>query len=59
MHLDRLAFLDVTTMKMSYPLNKGDKSNSHTFSPDFKWVLSNRPDDGVYVSTIIVPSGAP
>jgi hypothetical protein len=59
LHLNRLAFLDVQTLKMSYPLPIKDESRSHTFSPDFKWVLWQVPDDRLYVSPIVMPPEAP
>jgi hypothetical protein len=59
LHLDRLAFLDVQTMKMSYPLVKKDESQSHTFSKDFKWVLWQQPEVGLYVSPIVLPNASP
>jgi len=55
LHLNRLAFLDVQTLKMSYPLTKKDASRSHTFSPDFKWVLWQGHDEGLYVSPVVMP----
>jgi hypothetical protein len=57
MHLNRPAFLDVRTMKMSY---RKDGCRNHTFSPDFKWVLWQKPDDdGVYVSSVVAPQADP
>ena len=53
--LGRLAFLDVQALKMSYPLGKKDASAGHTFSPDFKWVVWQKPEDGLYVSPVVVP----
>ncbi len=54
-----MAFLDVQTLKMSYPLTKKDEARSHTFSPDFKWVLWQRPDEGLYVSRVVTPPESP
>lgn len=59
LHLNRLAIIDVQTMKMSYPLATKDESRSHTFSPDFKWVLWQKPEDGLYVSPVIMPPDVP
>lgn len=59
LHLNRLVFLDVQTMKMSYPLGKEDESRSHTFSPDFRWVLWQEPDGGLHLSTVVIPPDAP
>ena len=53
--LGRLAFLDIQTLKMSYPLATKDPSAGHTFSPDFKWVVWQKPEDGLYVSPVVVP----
>lgn len=59
LHLDRLIFLDVQTMKMSYPLARKDDSRGHTFSPDFKWILWQKPDDGLHISAVVMPPVAP
>jgi hypothetical protein len=59
MHLNRLAFLDIQTLKMSYPLEKKNESHSHTFSPDFKWVLWRNSDDGLYVSPVVMRPEVP
>lgn len=56
LRLNRLAFFDVLTMKMSYPIPKNDESAMHTFSSDFQWVLWQKPEDGLYVSPVLVPS---
>jgi hypothetical protein len=53
--LGRLAFLDVQTLKMSSPLGKKDQSGGHTFSSDFKWVVWQKAEDGLYVSPVVVP----
>jgi hypothetical protein len=59
LHLDRIAFLDVATMKMSYPLPKKDDSYGHIFSPDFNWVLFHKPKLELYVSPVVIPEASP
>jgi hypothetical protein len=41
----RLAFIDIHTMKMNYPVilrNAAGNCTSHTFSPDFRWVVYHK-----------------
>jgi hypothetical protein len=59
LHLNRMVFLDVKTMKMSYPLPKKDESHGHIFSPDFKWVLWQKANEGLYLSPVITPPEGP
>jgi hypothetical protein len=54
--LGRLAFLDVQSLKMRYPLAKKDDSGGHAFSPDSKWVVWQKPEHGLYVSPVVTPS---
>jgi hypothetical protein len=59
LELNRFAFLDVRTMKMSYPLRKSHEFVLEGFSSNFKWVLWRKPDDGLYVSPVVVPLSDP
>jgi hypothetical protein len=59
LHLNRPVFLDVKTMRMSYPLPKKDDAHSHIFSPDFKWVLWQKPEEGLILSPVVVPPVTP
>ena len=49
----RLAFLDVETMKLSYPIAKSKESTEYTFSPDFHWVLWHRAEEGLFLGKIV------
>ena len=57
----RLALIDVTTMKMCFPMSAdGLKlgSNSYTFSSDFRWVLyqgETNDGDGLFLAPVEMP----
>jgi len=59
----RLALIDVTTMKMCFPLSAdGPKVGSHayTFSPDSRWVLyqgETSDGEGLYLAPVEMPKG--
>jgi hypothetical protein len=59
----RLALIDVTSMKMSFPALADRRrfgSHSFTFSPDFHWVLYQGEDDdgeGLYLAPVEMPDG--
>jgi hypothetical protein len=57
LYLNRLAFLDVNTLKMSYPLAKDDESHGHTFSPDFKWVVFHDSERNLCIQPVKLPPG--
>jgi hypothetical protein len=59
LRLNRMVFLDTETLKMSYPLPKKPDSSGHTLSPDFKWVIWQKKDEGLYVSPVILPPESP
>jgi hypothetical protein len=57
----RLALIDVTTMKMCFPVTAdGTKfaSGAYKFSPDFRWVLyqGERSDgEGLFLASVEMP----
>jgi hypothetical protein len=59
LRLDRLAFLDAVTLKMSYPLPGKAPSPSHRFSPDFRWVIWGPATTELHLAPIIPPRAAP
>jgi hypothetical protein len=57
----RLALIDVTTMKMSFPASAANKkigSNTYKFSPDFRWVLyqgEGAEGEGLFLAPVEMP----
>lgn len=52
--VDRTAFIDTRTMKMSYPLPKTEDHATLTFSPDFRWVLLHS-DKELVIRPVVLP----
>ena len=59
LHLNLPAFLAVQSMKMSYPLPRQDETHSHSFSPDFQWVVWQKPNDGIYLGPVVIMATKP
>jgi hypothetical protein len=60
-HPGRLALIDISSMKMSYPTSRPAPgvSVSYVFSPDFRWVVWNKEEaekSGFYLGRIVLPS---
>jgi hypothetical protein len=56
----RLALIDVTSMKMSYPTPRPTPGTSvfYTFSPDFRWVVYEKDEagkSGLHLGRIVLP----
>jgi hypothetical protein len=57
LHWLRLAFLDVRTMKMNYATAKSEEGSGYIFSPDFRWALWQRPDQGLFLGRVTGAEG--
>jgi hypothetical protein len=55
LRLNKISFLDVKTLKMNYPLPKGEDGLSYIFSTDFKWALWRSNEGELFLAPVVLP----